>query len=133
MCYSTSKDLQDEVKRENDNLQKLLAQKQEAEEILNGLDEEKAKLEKQLNAIRQQCIEEADLVGHRSSTFVNIFFSHLHWSKSSTHLIWKEHRGCRSVSILWDEQKGDDDKDLFSNLDCTKLNWREVATDPALV
>lgn len=44
-------------------MQKLLAQKQEAEEILNGLDEETAKLEEQLNTIRQKCAEEASLVG----------------------------------------------------------------------
>lgn len=44
-------------------MQKLLAEKEEAEEILNGLDEEKAKLEEQLNTIQQKCAEEADLVG----------------------------------------------------------------------
>lgn len=43
-------------------MQNLLTQKQEAEEILNGLDEEKAKLEEQLSMIRQKCIEEVDLV-----------------------------------------------------------------------
>ncbi|XP_054835565.1 epidermal growth factor receptor substrate 15 [Eublepharis macularius] len=59
---SEIQDLQDEVKKENNNLQKLLAQKEEAEEILNGLDEEKAKLEEQLNTIRQKCAEEADLI-----------------------------------------------------------------------
>lgn len=51
-------------------MQKLLAQKEEAEEILNGLDEEKAKLEEQLNTIRQKCAEEADLVGLGSSFMV---------------------------------------------------------------
>ncbi|XP_050817612.1 epidermal growth factor receptor substrate 15 isoform X1 [Gopherus flavomarginatus] len=55
-------DLQCEVKRESSNLQKLQAQKQEAQEILNGLDEQKAKLEEQLNDIRQKCAEEAHLI-----------------------------------------------------------------------
>ncbi|XP_063153998.1 epidermal growth factor receptor substrate 15 isoform X2 [Candoia aspera] len=58
---SEVQDLQDEVRRESNNLQNLLAQKQEAEEILNGLDEEKAKLEEQLSMIRQKCTEEVDL------------------------------------------------------------------------
>ncbi|KAM9283615.1 epidermal growth factor receptor substrate 15 isoform 2-T2 [Morus bassanus] len=56
------KDLQDEVKRESSNLQKLQAQKQEAQEILNDLDEQKARLEEQLNDIRQKCAEEAHLI-----------------------------------------------------------------------
>lgn len=60
--FFTFQDLQDEVRRESNNLQNLLTQKQEAEEILNGLDEEKAKLEEQLSMIRQKCIEEVDLV-----------------------------------------------------------------------
>lgn len=50
------------MKRESSNLQKLQAQKQEAQEILNDLDEQKAKLEEQLNDIRQKCTEEAHLV-----------------------------------------------------------------------
>ncbi|KAM3841592.1 epidermal growth factor receptor substrate 15 isoform 3-T3 [Vipera latastei] len=59
---SEVQDLQDEVRRESNNLQNLLTQKQEAEEILNGLDEEKAKLEEQLSMIRQKCTEEVDLI-----------------------------------------------------------------------
>ncbi|ETE69222.1 Epidermal growth factor receptor substrate 15-like 1 [Ophiophagus hannah] len=59
---SEVQDLQDEVRRESNNLQNLLTQKQEAEEILNGLDEEKAKLEDQLSMIRQKCTEEVDLI-----------------------------------------------------------------------
>uniref|UniRef100_A0A8B9R0M0 Epidermal growth factor receptor pathway substrate 15 n=1 Tax=Anas platyrhynchos TaxID=8839 RepID=A0A8B9R0M0_ANAPL len=50
------------VDLQSNNLQKLQAQKQEAQEILNDLDEQKAKLEEQLNDIRQKCAEEAHLI-----------------------------------------------------------------------
>lgn len=80
-------DLQDEVKRESNNLQKLLAQKEEAEEILNGLDEEKAKLEEQLSSIRQKCAEEADLVGFGSSFMVEKLGPTALLSKSCTYLM----------------------------------------------
>lgn len=64
-------------------MQKLLAQKQEAEEILNGLDEEKAKLEEQLYTIRQKCAEEASLVGfwqlsYKRTCFLQHFMQRLH-------------------------------------------------------
>uniref|UniRef100_A0A8B9QXE8 Epidermal growth factor receptor pathway substrate 15 n=1 Tax=Anas platyrhynchos TaxID=8839 RepID=A0A8B9QXE8_ANAPL len=57
------KEKEDSHQTEDDNnLQKLQAQKQEAQEILNDLDEQKAKLEEQLNDIRQKCAEEAHLI-----------------------------------------------------------------------
>jgi predicted transcriptional regulator len=55
-------DLQDEVQRENVNLQKLQAQKQQVQELLDELDEQKAQLEEQLKEVRKKCAEEAQLV-----------------------------------------------------------------------
>ena len=48
--------------RENTNLQKLQAQKQQVQELLDGLDEQKAQLEEQLQEVRKKCVEEAQLV-----------------------------------------------------------------------
>lgn len=55
-------DLQDEVQRESLNLQKLQAQKQQVQELLDELDEQKAQLEEQLKEVRKKCAEEAQLV-----------------------------------------------------------------------
>ncbi|KAF3819847.1 hypothetical protein GH733_015356, partial [Mirounga leonina] len=54
--------MQDEVQRENTNLQKLHAQKQQVQELLDGLDEQKSQLEEQLKEVRKKCAEEAQLI-----------------------------------------------------------------------
>ncbi|KAM4642275.1 epidermal growth factor receptor substrate 15 [Discoglossus pictus] len=59
---SEVQDLQDEVARESNNLQKLQAQKDEVQEILAGLDEQKFKLESQLRELRLLCAEEEQLI-----------------------------------------------------------------------
>uniref|UniRef100_A0A670XZD9 Epidermal growth factor receptor pathway substrate 15 n=1 Tax=Pseudonaja textilis TaxID=8673 RepID=A0A670XZD9_PSETE len=76
---SEVQDLQDEVRRESNNLKNLLTQKQEAEEILNGLDEEKAKLEDQLSMIRQKCTEEVDLVQEKLLELKQLENSQFNW------------------------------------------------------
>ncbi|XP_075472445.1 epidermal growth factor receptor substrate 15 isoform X2 [Ascaphus truei] len=59
---SEVQDLQDEVERESSNLQVLQAQRQEVQEILSGLDEQKAILEGQLEELRLKCTEEAERI-----------------------------------------------------------------------
>lgn len=55
-------DLQDEVARENEELQRLQAQRQKVQEALEELDQQKGSLEEQLTHIRQQTSQETQLV-----------------------------------------------------------------------
>lgn len=55
-------DLQDEVAKESEELQRLQLQRQKVQEALDELDQQKNSLEEQLNHIRQQTSKETQLV-----------------------------------------------------------------------
>lgn len=59
----SSQDLQDEVAKESEELQRLQAQRQKVQEALDDLDQQKSSLEEQLTHIRQQTSQETNLVG----------------------------------------------------------------------
>lgn len=51
------------MQKESEELRKLQAERQEVQEALERLDEQKLSLEEQLKLIRQQCSQENQLVG----------------------------------------------------------------------
>ena len=64
-----TQDLQDEVAKESEELQRLQTQRQKVQEALEELDQQKGSLEEQLAHIRQQTSQETQLV------LVNFLFS----------------------------------------------------------
>ena len=72
-----AQDLQEEVGRESEELQRLQTQRQKVQEMLDELDQQKGSLEEQLDHIRQQTTQETQLVGgvgfsfHGGLTYVN--------------------------------------------------------------
>lgn len=56
-------DLQDEVAKESEELQRLQAQRQKVQQALEELDQQRDSLEEQLTHIRQQTNQETQLVG----------------------------------------------------------------------
>lgn len=65
------KDLQDEVAKESEELQRLQAQRQKVQQALEELDQQKGSLEEQLIHIRQQANQETQLVGSVEVCFVD--------------------------------------------------------------
>lgn len=63
-------DLQDEVAKESEELQRLQTQRQKVQDALEELDQQKGSLEEQLAHIRQQTSQETQLV-----RLVEFFFS----------------------------------------------------------
>lgn len=53
------------MQKESEELRKLQAERQEVQEALERLDEQKLSLEEQLKLLRQQCSQENQLVGVR--------------------------------------------------------------------
>lgn len=59
--------MQNDLDRETCSLQELEAQKQEAQERLEEMDQQKAKLEDMLNDVRIKCNEESQMVRVRDN------------------------------------------------------------------
>lgn len=57
--------MQNDLDRETANLQELEAQKQEAQERLEEMDQQKNKLEDMLNDVRIKCQEESQMVSNQ--------------------------------------------------------------------
>uniref|UniRef100_A0A8C6PZV1 Epidermal growth factor receptor pathway substrate 15 n=1 Tax=Nothobranchius furzeri TaxID=105023 RepID=A0A8C6PZV1_NOTFU len=60
-------DLQDEVAKESEELQRLQAQRQKVQDALDELDQQKSSLEEQLSHIRQQTSQETNLISSLQS------------------------------------------------------------------
>lgn len=60
--------MQNDLDRETASLQELEAQKQDAQERLDEMDQQKHKLEDMLNEVRMKCQEESQMVRKRLET-----------------------------------------------------------------
>lgn len=62
MCLADPQDMQNGLDRESSSLQDLESQKQDAQERLEEMDQQRSKLEGMLNDIKQKCQEETQMV-----------------------------------------------------------------------
>lgn len=61
-CVCVHQEMQNELDRETASLQELEAQKQDAQERLDEMDQQKHKLEDMMNEVRIKCQEESQMV-----------------------------------------------------------------------
>lgn len=64
LCWSDGQDMQSGLDRESSSLQELDSQKQDAQERLGEMDQQRSKLEGMLNDVKQKCQDETQMVGH---------------------------------------------------------------------